>query len=120
MLAQQNRSNGALLGRLQRLCLVSSATDCVGLHPTDTELAPRAAQAAYLVEEDPAQPGFWARVAARVPGKSAADCFNRLYDGAGVGAQHILKQGCRARHAAAAPACAHHRLGCAAHGGMCI
>lgn len=30
--------------------------------------------------EEPTRPGFWARVAAHVPGKSAADCFNRLYD----------------------------------------
>ncbi|KAK9828005.1 hypothetical protein WJX81_008017 [Elliptochloris bilobata] len=49
-------------------------------HDGWTEGQNAALQAAYLVEEDPAQPGFWARVAGRVPGKSAAECFNRLYD----------------------------------------
>ena len=32
-------------------------------------------------EEDPAKPGFWARVASRVPGKSPQACFAKVYEG---------------------------------------
>eukprot|EP00884_Botryococcus_braunii_P021119 jgi/Botrbrau1/7691/Bobra.0159s0129.1 len=38
-----------------------------------------ALQAAYLVEEDPTRPGFWMRVAKRVPGKSASECFAKIF-----------------------------------------
>ena len=68
---------GARCGTRNR---VSSEQDVSPWSSSDSlRLAPLR-QAAYLVEEDPAQPGFWARVAGRVAGKSAANCFNRLYD----------------------------------------
>ncbi|KAK9794041.1 hypothetical protein WJX73_010445 [Symbiochloris irregularis] len=40
-----------------------------------------ALKVAYLREEDPAKPGFWASVAKHVPGKSAQACFAKLYEG---------------------------------------
>ena len=36
-------------------------------------------QRAYLVAEDPTAPNFWHNVAQHVPGKSADDCFARIW-----------------------------------------
>ena len=38
-----------------------------------------ALQSAYLVTVDPTAPGYWARVAACVPGKTAHECFDKLF-----------------------------------------
>lgn len=58
-------------------------------------------QAATLVEEDPAKPGFWARVASRVPGKSPGACFARHYAGHPTPAAAAKPQGAKRYRAAA-------------------
>ena len=40
----------------------------------------QAAQAAWAVEVDPTKPCFWQRVAAKVTGRSAAECHAKLYE----------------------------------------
>ena len=49
-----------------------------------------ALQSAFLVTVDPGAPGYWARLAACVPGKTADDCWRKLY---GPGARAAAAEG---------------------------